>query len=109
MLNFHAKLGLETLQSGASGPPLGRSAWGSCHVATDLQTVALITSWRWLAVGLASILQLLGRLAYGRPAGLPLAHLGLKLGRGLVLLVDTLQGSGFSEFLYFWAVLWTFG
>ena len=29
-------------------------------MATDLQTVALITSWRWLAVGLTSVLQLLG-------------------------------------------------
>ena len=71
VLNFHTKLGLETLQSGVGWPPLGRPAWGSCHVATDLQTVALITSWRWLAVGLASVLQLLGRPAW---VGLPLAH-----------------------------------
>ena len=63
MLVFHAKAEPEWLPSGAGRPPIGRPAWGSCHVATDLQTVALITSWRRLAVGLASVLQLLGRPA----------------------------------------------
>ena len=77
VLSFHAKSQPERLPSGASWPPLGWPAWGSCHVATDLQTVALITSWRRLAVGLTSVLQLLGRPAWGRPSGLPLAHLGL--------------------------------
>ena len=56
----------------ANRPPLGRPAWGSCHEATDLRTVALITPWRRLTVGLASVAQLLGR-----SAGLPLAHLSL--------------------------------
>jgi len=63
MLSFHAKSQPERLPSGAGRPPLGRTAWGSCHVATDHQTVALITSWTRLAVGLASVLQLLGRPA----------------------------------------------
>ena len=66
VLSFHTKSQLERLPSGAGWPPLGRPVWGSCHVATDLQTVALIIPWRRLAVGLASVLQLLGR-----PAGLP--------------------------------------
>ena len=77
VLSFHAKSQPERLPSGAGRPPLGRPAWGSCHVATDLRTVALITPWRRLTVGLASVAQLLGRPALGRPAGLPLAHLSL--------------------------------
>ena len=63
MLSFHAKSQPEWLPSGAGRPPIGRPAWGSCHVATDLQTVALIIPWRRLVVGLASVLQLLGRPA----------------------------------------------
>ena len=63
MLNFHAKPGLETLQSGDGRPPLGRPAWGCCHVVATFRTTALITSRRQLAVGFASVLQLLGRPA----------------------------------------------
>ena len=70
---------------------------------TDLRTVAPIASLEvvgsWFSVG----------VAVARPAGLPLARLGLKLGRGLALLVSFLQGSGFLEFLLSRAVLWTFG
>ena len=63
MLVFHAKPGLETLQSGAGRPPLGRPAWGCRHVATAFRTTALIISWSRLAVGFALLLQLLGRSA----------------------------------------------
>jgi len=77
VLNFHVKPGLETLQSGAGRPPLGRPVWGCRHVAAAFRITALITSWRRMAVGFAPVLQLLGRPAMGRPAGLPLAHLGL--------------------------------
>ena len=77
VLSFHAKSQPERLPSGAGRPPLGRPAWGCRHVATAFQTTALITSWRRLAVGFASVLQLLGRLAWGRLAGLPVAHFGL--------------------------------
>ena len=63
MLNFHVKPGLETLQSGVGRPPLGRPAWGCRHVDATFRTTALITSWRRLAVGFESVLQLLGRLA----------------------------------------------
>ena len=62
-LNFHVKLGLETLQSGAGRHPLGRPAWGCRHVDATFQTTTLITSWRRLAVGFAPVLQLLGRPA----------------------------------------------
>ena len=63
MLNFYAKPGLETLQSGAGWPPLGQPAWGCRHVDAAFRTTALITSWRRLAVGLTSVQQFLGRPA----------------------------------------------
>ena len=56
VLNFHVKPGLETLQSGAGRPPLGRPAWECFHVAAAFRTMALITSWRRLAVGFAPVL-----------------------------------------------------
>jgi len=56
---------------------------------TDLRTVALIPS--------SEVVDFLVGVAVSRLASLPLAHLVFKLGRGLALLVYTLQGSGFSE------------
>jgi len=71
VLNFHAKPGLETLQSGASPPPLVQPVWGCRHVAAAFRTTALITSWRRMAVGFAPVLQLLGRRPWGgRPVSL---------------------------------------
>ena len=88
-LNFHAKTQPEGLPSGAGRPPLGWQAWGSCHVATDFWTVALIFSWRRLVVASTSRVHVLGR-----PAGLPLAYLGLLFCRSLTPHLCILQGSG---------------
>src|SRR6185503_18444710 len=108
VLSFHAKPQPERLPSGAGRPPLCRPAWGSRHMATDLQTVALIFSWRRLVVALVPRLPVLGRPAWGRPAGLPLAHLGLMFCRGFTLLLYVLQGSGLLKYFWSWAVLWVF-
>ena len=64
VLSLHAKSGLETLQSGAGRPPLGRQAWGCHHVSTAFRAMALILSWSRLAVGFSLRLQVQDRPAF---------------------------------------------
>ena len=76
VLNFHAKTELETLQSGAGRPPLGRPAWDFVRF-TPTFSWALLSSLDgggWLRRFEAEIC---------RPAGLGLAHLGLPFHRHL--------------------------
>ena len=63
MLCFHAKTQPEGLPCGAGLPPLGRPAWGCCHVAADFHTMDLIFSWRRLVVASVPRVSELGRLA----------------------------------------------
>ena len=44
-LNFHAKLGCETLQGGAGRPPLGRPAKGCGRLGTAFAWTSQIASW----------------------------------------------------------------
>ena len=50
MLVFHAKTGLEGLQSGADRPPLGRPAWGCGDLATAFAWTLLIVFWGWYSL-----------------------------------------------------------
>ena len=74
-LNFHTKGELQRMKGGAGQPPLGRPAWGSCHLAPTF------SGWLGFSLGVGCELLDIFHVIPRRPTspravGLALAHLG---------------------------------